>query len=474
MNQESKVDISEFIQLLNQCNQKTQNPISTDSGFFYNNEIPEDIYHEIIYQAAPAPESKQKQTLLNQNQNISSVSDLFSAQQQNRAQNKSTRQPISPYDFKSVYEIPSDKKLLATFDSQIQNAIIKTLPEMKTLKMTGTTTLFNNKFNGIKSNIKHPLPTLFTLPKEEPIDKDPYIQELLKTPSEKSLRIFANASAIAAIGVCQRSTFPFSFTFEKINEKDVIVKNETGTQETYLESITTIAQVQRDKITQEFYHNMFEATIVNEEFKKKVTEEMEPIQLSPDSNADENSAYIYRLIEYEDIEIIVRGKIDCLKEPLQPRKPPSACICRTFVDIPTILRKNPWENLETKRGIIFLNETNVNSAKVARWVASAILTGVDNCLIGYVIRKSPNTAEPHSLLGVVTHNTDKFAREISLKQSNMFAIIHDIFQPLITLPSSEYSFLKEPKLKRTFGIYQTTEETSQGTTWFKPKVENKQ
>ncbi|KAH0790893.1 eukaryotic translation initiation factor 3 subunit D [Histomonas meleagridis] len=357
----------------------------------------------------------------------------------------------SPYDFKQSCEIPIDKKPIGSYDTQLQTANLKETPQIKDIKIMGTTALFNKKLIGIRRSIRHPLPAA-TPPEIIPIEEDPIIKEIASTPSEQPLRVFATAKALAAIAVCQRSVFPLDLQFQK-KGKDVYIitgKNSPAVVETSLETITTQMVVQRDRMTLEFMENINETCKVNESFIQRSTEGQDPIKLGDDSPLPT----LYRSIVIGGIEFIIRCRIDALLDVPKPDEPLKLAVCRVFNDIPSVLRKNPWMNLEDRRGTIFINEVNANSAKVARWAALSRLIGAEKCMIGYAIRKTPTAKEPHILLGVEQHATDKFSHEISLTQGNIYGVLTTIFGRLQDADDGRYLFTRDSKQKKTYSIYQ--------------------
>lgn len=426
-------------------------------GYVYNADIPEETYHKLTY-TINQPQVQYVRTQPIITKEIDSTTDSVSHPRNTYNKKKNLSTSSSPYDFRQSCEIPIESKSLATFDSQLQNVIYKEAPVCTDLKFVGKSAVFNSKYVGIRSSIKRPMPST-SLEDESPIDEDPVIKEIAQKPSEQKLRVFATAKALAALAVCPRSVYPFDLKFEKTS-KDVYVKTRPGNKsavlETNLETFMTTVQVQRDKMTLEFTNNVIETTEVNQSFVKMSTEGQTPIEIGEEVQGI-NGPFVYRSIIVNEIEFIVRGQIDALKEPTKQGERPSICLCRVFNDIPTTLRKNPWDKLDTKRGAIFLGEINSNSAKVARWIANAKLIGAETCMIGYAVRKTPLTKDQHLLLGVEKHGTEKIARDISLFNQNLYGILNEIFTRVEDFSDGTYIFVRESKQKKTYSIYQNVE-----------------
>lgn len=427
-------------------------------GYVYNADIPDETYHKLTY-SINQPQVQYVRTTPIISKEVDSTTDSVSHPRNTYNKKKVMSTSSSPYDFRQSCEIPIESKPLATFDSQLQNVSLKDVPEYTDLKFVGKSAIFNSKYIGIRSTIKRPMPQT-SLVDEFPIEEDPVIKEIAQKPTEQKLRVFATAKALAALAVCPRSVYPFDLRLEKV-DKDVYVKTRPGIKsailETNLETFMTSIQVQRDKMTLEFTNNIIETTEVNQSFVKMSTEGQSPITIGDEIEGVQGQPYVYRSIVVSEIEFIVRGHVDALKEPTKQGERPSICLCRVFNDIPTNLRKNPWDKLDTKRGAIFLGEINSNSAKVARWIAAAKLIGAETCMIGYAVRKTPVTKDQHLLLGVERHGTDKIARDISLSNQNLYGILTNIFSRVEELPVGKYIFVRESKQKKTYSIYENVE-----------------
>jgi len=64
--------------------------------------------------------------------------------------------------------------------------------------------------------------------------------------------------------------------------------------------------------------------------------------------------------------------------------------------------------------------------------------------IGYVSRQSPSDPWSHSILGVQTHLTDGFAEQIGLTRNNMFGVLRNIVDLVMSWDDGKYLLLKDP------------------------------
>lgn len=101
-------------------------------------------------------------------------------------------------------------------------------------------------------------------------------------------------------------------------------------------------------------------------------------------------------------------------------------------------------HLESQRGACLATELKNNAFKLGRWTAQAILAGCDTMKIGYVSRQVPSDPWSHSVLGVQTYHTDGFAEQIGLTRNNMFGILRNIIDLVMSWEDGKYLILKDP------------------------------
>ncbi len=70
--------------------------------------------------------------------------------------------------------------------------------------------------------------------------------------------------------------------------------------------------------------------------------------------------------------------------------------------------------LENQRGAVLATELKNNAAKVARWTAAALFSGVDLLKLGYVSRATWKSAKAHVLLGTQAVKPKDFAAQMNL------------------------------------------------------------
>jgi hypothetical protein len=219
----------------------------------------------------------------------------------------------------------------------------------------------------------------------------------------------------------------------------------------------TTMQFQREKMQMEFRANIEEATNINAAFIEFGKDGKNDIQLGPELPEDYGTlAAVYRSIVIENIEFIVRCPVDAVREPPTEGERPKYFICRTFNDVPTQLRRTNWEKeLEQKRGATLSGEARANAAKVARWLVITQLLEADACLLGFSVRKTPNSRKSHILLGVERNPPDLLGRVIALLPKTTYGVLLLVFSKMIGLDDGKYAYLRDSKskLKKTYSIY---------------------
>jgi translation initiation factor 3 subunit D len=102
------------------------------------------------------------------------------------------------------------------------------------------------------------------------------------------------------------------------------------------------------------------------------------------------------------------------------------------------------KHLETQAGAVMATELKNNAFKLGRWTAQAILGGCEVMKIGYVARTNPTDPWTHSALNVATHVTDRFAEQIGMHRNNIYGIIRNIVNLVMTWDDGKYLLIKDP------------------------------
>lgn len=186
-----------------------------------------------------------------------------------------------------------------------------------------------------------------------------------------------------------------------------------------------------------------------------------PFEDEEDQSAGASGAYRYRKItlpgnpkaesefEQNEVSLIIRTEVNA-----------KMADSKSLVMIRAVNEYNPkvgtaWRTHIDKgqQGAILATELKNNAFKLGRWTAQAILSGCDTIKLGYVSRMQPKDPWSHSVIGVQTHVTDGFAEQIGLTRNNMFGIIRNIIDLIMSGEDGKYLLLKDPT-KSVMRVYE--------------------
>lgn len=90
---------------------------------------------------------------------------------------------------------------------------------------------------------------------------------------------------------------------------------------------------------------------------------------------------------------------------------------------PKELGNIPYSKTVDKRGALIATEIQNNGFKLAKFVATAHLSGVDSIRLGFVARASSASSDKHNLLASQHYKPQNLAHQMSLATSNMWGIV---------------------------------------------------
>ena len=111
--------------------------------------------------------------------------------------------------------------------------------------------------------------------------------------------------------------------------------------------------------------------------------------------------------------------------------------------------------LEAQRGAVLATELKNNAPKLARWAASALVSGVDLVKLGFVSRSHPRDASQHSVLGAHTVKPRELAANIALSPESCWGIAHAVIDLAMRLPADgKYLLVREAgkPVVRLYGV----------------------
>lgn len=114
---------------------------------------------------------------------------------------------------------------------------------------------------------------------------------------------------------------------------------------------------------------------------------------------------------------------------------------------PKASNARPWrQQIDTQRGGVVATELKNNASKMAKWVASTILSGADQMKVGFVSRMTPKSRDRHVILGVQNYDPENFAHQASLTQTNMWGVLRWLIE-LVRTKADQYRTDDEEVMK---------------------------
>ena len=129
-------------------------------------------------------------------------------------------------------------------------------------------------------------------------------------------------------------------------------------------------------------------------------------------------------------------------------------------------KSTQWrESFEKSRdAAVFATEMKNNSCKIAKWLASATVSGCDVMKLGFVSRKVEDDPWNHSILAVQTHSVKDLMSQMSLSVQSMWSAVCSVLDAIVNAEEQDsgaaeqqpivgkYLLVKDPS-KPSIGIY---------------------
>jgi len=305
---------------------------------------------------------------------------------------------------------------------------------------------------------------------------DPILQELVQEPD---VTVIATDHVLACLIAAGRSVYSWDIVITKVQNKLIFDKRD-GSQVDFLSVNETAAEPPNNDDKESMNSPVKlsqEATCINQNFSQLVldrpsgADQMDranPFEEESDGQAA-SGAYRYRKItipgspkdpvefNQQPVSIAVRTEVNC-KMPSVPGEPTHYCSVKALNEFDPKLGHSWRKLLETQRGAIMATELKNNAFKIGRWVAQAVLAGADTMKIGYASRVQPNDPWNHSVLSVQTYITDRIAEQIGIHAHNVYGILRNIINLVMSWDDGKYLLIKDP-MKQMLRIYDVPWET---------------
>eukprot|EP00028_Trichosphaerium_sp_Am-I-7-wt_P002980 CAMPEP_0168539746 /NCGR_PEP_ID=MMETSP0405-20121227/22027_1 /TAXON_ID=498012 /ORGANISM="Trichosphaerium sp, Strain Am-I-7 wt" /LENGTH=262 /DNA_ID=CAMNT_0008569399 /DNA_START=165 /DNA_END=950 /DNA_ORIENTATION=- len=194
-----------------------------------------------------------------------------------------------------------------------------------------------------------------------------------------------------------------------------------------------------------------EATFINQNFSQQVLAHQSKYKFktrNPFQTGSERVAsvgYKYQKWGVENYTVYCRSEIDSVARVKDSKKP-------AFVMIRALNEYDPkvtgdWrKQLENQRGSVLASETNNNNFKMTKWLASALIAGVDQICLGYVCRLTPKDNYNHQILQVNMMTPRDLVKTMKFRMDIMWGNAKQFFDKCMKLPDGKYVIMKETGL----------------------------
>lgn len=102
------------------------------------------------------------------------------------------------------------------------------------------------------------------------------------------------------------------------------------------------------------------------------------------------------------------------------------------------------QKIDNQRGAVLATELKNNSAKIAKWTAQSLLSGVDQMKLGYVSRTVAANSDEHAILATQFFKPKDFAQQINLSIPNVWGILKMFCELLLKKEDGKYVIFKDP------------------------------
>jgi translation initiation factor 3 subunit D len=284
--------------------------------------------------------------------------------------------------------------------------------------------------------------------------------------TEGECNVIATDTVLAHLMTCTRSVFPWDIVATYANGTVVLDVRDPLVFE--LHSVSETASALPTETDQRDINGRamlsIEATTINEHFSQQVlavnngkvpepptAKEVRPVEnplwdpvaaaaeaaaeapegSDPSEHAKKPASIAFRYRQWtlgKDISLIARTSIHAVL-----RKKGSAASNSTSQYL-QVYSLNEWDSkvagipewkglIDMQRGNVLSTEIKNNAFKLAKFTASALLSGADSMRLGFVSRVSRADPESHSIVGTQVTAPTLFATQLQLDQKNMWAIV---------------------------------------------------
>lgn len=331
----------------------------------------------------------------------------------------------------------------------------------KDLKWTGTLEAYDEDYDRVQSKVPKKLRKFDHLHFFSKTAQDDAVLEEFATEGE--CNVIATDTVLAHLMTCTRSVFPWDIVATYANGTVVLDVREPLVFELHSVAETASSLPTENDMRDSNGRAMLsiEATTINENFSQQVlainnnkvpeppsAKEVRPVEnplwdpvavaaeaaavaAEGDSKAPvipAAGAFRYRAWALgKDIQLVARTTIHAVlrKKGMSATAAPHYLQTYSLNEWDSKLAGIPeWKGLiDMQRGNILSTEIKNNAFKLAKFTASAMLSGADSMRLGFVSRASRGDNENHIIVGTQVIPPTSFATQLQLDQKNMWGIV---------------------------------------------------
>lgn len=267
--------------------------------------------------------------------------------------------------------------------------------------------------------------------------EDPIIKQI----SEKKGNVYITDQILSMIMSSTKSVYSWDIIIQNNNGVLYFDKRDNSMVDQYTVDETAKDPIDTDDSTN-YLHQ--ESLIINRAFQQQVvTGEVEEYGKHPFADEGESPAsiaYKYKKFTLGETQIICRCEVDALIT----KEKTSSMTLRAFNEHSLGGFEDWRNNLYDHPASVLMSEVKKNFAKSSRWAIQALLAGNEYIGFGFISRFKQKGK--HQILGIRIFNSESFAQQFDISQSNSWGIFMSVVQEVLKLGNGKYLLMKEPIL----------------------------
>lgn len=383
--------------------------------------------------------------------------------QQQKKQQFYGRDNQRPTQYSSSVEIGADWHMMEQISTTSLQRLNYSPGEPQDLVVCGSLEYYDKLYDNLAVKKEKPLEKTKRIFRTVTTSDDPVIGQLA---ASKAGRVFAVDSILTHLMCMQSSKYGWDIVATRKGDQLFFDwrANSKFTLLTVNETAPEAVPEDKDNING-MHHLALEATAINQNFSQQVLNkdgnrldfgQPNPFASPSDAGMLSSCAYKYRKWKLHGgesgPEIVVRCELDAALRTSDASAPQTLLV--KALNEYDLKSQDYRKRLENQKGAVLLSETKNNKFKVAKWTASALLSGADQIKLGFVSRATPRDVSNHVVLAMHALKPRDAARSISLDMDNCWGIVRALCDMLLALDEGTYLLVKDPnkELLRVYSV----------------------